>query len=52
MKINLTVEDEDLEKATDEMHKILDDIWDRYPRAVVEHRKNLPSGNNIEFEIK
>jgi len=51
MRINLTVEDNDTQRAGDEMHKLLDDIWMRYPRAIVEKTKMLPNGRKIEFNI-
>ena len=49
MKIDLTVSDEDNETAAEEMHKLVDDIWTRYPNAVVE--RTSPAGNKIEFEV-
>ena len=51
MKIHLTVEDEDAEMAGEELSKLLDDIWNRYPRAIVEKSKKLPAGMNIVFLI-
>jgi len=51
MKINLAVEDDDRDLAKEELHKLLDDIWNRYPKAIVEKTKKLPTGKRIEFLV-
>ena len=51
MKVNLIVEDDDEERAISESYKIMDDFWNRYPKAQVSRSRLLPKGKTIELEI-
>jgi len=56
-KIDITVQslendEEGIDNTTEEISKIMDSIWENYPRAEVAKSKHLENGKGIVFEVK
>ena len=56
-KINIIVQslgndEEGIDNTTEEISKIMDSIWENYPRAEVAKSTHFKDGKGIVFEVK